>query len=183
MLISWPSSTSPVALSRATAKQLLGLSLSSKTKRSGVNRPLELTVAIKKELDQLGLPWIGVMFCMTTRGDSPMRAAISSAISELESPCWPLYSLGTIVLVQRAWAMRWAASKAAMPEKTPLLISAGAAFGAVICAGEAVARALELGAGSVMDNRSGGAGIGKAGLKRGRSIQHQSSRSRERERM
>ena len=56
MLIVWPSSTSPLALSRATAKQLLGFSLSSKTKRSGEKRPLALTVAIRKELDQLGLP-------------------------------------------------------------------------------------------------------------------------------
>jgi hypothetical protein len=49
-----------------------------------------------------------------------------------------------MVLVQRAWAIRWAASKAAMPEKTPLLMSTGAAGAG---AGVARVRALELGLG------------------------------------
>jgi hypothetical protein len=49
-----------------------------------------------------------------------------------------------MVLVQSAWAIRWAASKAAMPEKTPLLMSTG---GAGAGAGVARVRALELGLG------------------------------------
>jgi hypothetical protein len=49
-----------------------------------------------------------------------------------------------MVLVQSAWAIRWAASKAAMPEKTPLLMSTGAAGAG---AGVARVRALELGLG------------------------------------
>jgi hypothetical protein len=49
-----------------------------------------------------------------------------------------------MVLVQSAWAIRWAASMAAMPEKTPLLMSTGAAGAG---AGVARVRALELGLG------------------------------------
>jgi hypothetical protein len=49
-----------------------------------------------------------------------------------------------MVLVQSAWAIRWAASKAAMPEKTPLLMSTGAAGAG---AGVVRVRALELGLG------------------------------------
>ena len=94
------------------------------------------------------------MFCMTTRGESPMRAAISRAISELESPCCPLYSLGTMVLVQRAWAIRWAASKAAMPEKTPLLMSTAGGLGGG--AGVALVKALEVDEGSLMGGAASG---------------------------
>ena len=84
-----PSSTSPVALSVATAWQRLGFSLSSKTKRSGEKRPLALTVAIRNLLLQVGRPWIGVMFCITTSGERRMRAAISRAIRLLARPCCP----------------------------------------------------------------------------------------------
>ena len=117
MIVS-PSSTSPVALSVATAWQRAGFSLSSNTKRRGEKRPLAFTVAIRNLLLQVGRPWIGVMFCITTSGERRMRLAISKAIRLLARPCCPWYSLGTRVEEHRALAMRWAASKAAMPLNT-----------------------------------------------------------------
>ena len=58
------------------------------------------------------------MFCITTSGERRMRPAISRAIKLLASPCCPWYSLGTRVEEHKALAMRWAASKAAMPLNT-----------------------------------------------------------------
>jgi hypothetical protein len=62
-----------------------------------------------------------------------------------------------MVLVQRAWAIRWAASKAAMPEKTPLLMSTGGAgAGAGVARVRALELVLELGGGLVIGGLAGG---------------------------
>jgi len=60
-----------------------------------------------------------------------------------------------MVLVQRAWAIRWAASKAAMPEKTPLLMST-AAGGLGGGAGVALVKALEVDEGSFIGGAASG---------------------------
>lgn len=83
-------------------------------------------MAIRNLLLQVGRPWIGVMFCITTSGERRMRPAISRAIKLLASPCCPWYSLGTRLEEHRALAMRWAASKAAIPLNTCRVSVAGA---------------------------------------------------------
>ena len=52
----------------------------------------------------------------------PIRFAISSATKQLAKPCWPWNCGGIKVLLAKALAMRWASSKAWMPEKTELLV-------------------------------------------------------------
>ena len=48
-------------------------SLPTQRKRIGEKRPQLLTVAIRNEADQVGLPWIGTMDCMTAMTEAPMR--------------------------------------------------------------------------------------------------------------
>ena len=51
-----------------------------------------------------------------------IRPAISSATKQLAKPCWPWNCGGISVLLANALAIRWASSKAWMPEKTELLV-------------------------------------------------------------
>ena len=50
---------------------------------SGSKRPQVLIVAIRNLDDQDGRPYTMYKFCITIRGDAPMRVATSNAITQL----------------------------------------------------------------------------------------------------
>jgi hypothetical protein len=57
-----------------------------------------------------------------------IRPAISSATKQFAKPFCPWNCGGINVLLAKAFAMRWASSKAWMPEKTELLVVVIAVF-------------------------------------------------------
>ena len=62
----------------------------------------------------------------------PIRLAISKATRQLAKPCWPWNCGGISVELAKALAMRWASSKAWIPEKTELLVVVSAVVSVVM---------------------------------------------------
>ena len=61
-----------------------------------LKRPHRLNVAIKNLLDQEGLPYTIYKFCITISGETPIRTAISIAITAFPRFCSPWNVFGTI---------------------------------------------------------------------------------------
>ena len=112
MLAGGPSRRSPV-LSVVQAMHERSSPSPVTSKRTGANRPQELSAAMMNVELHEGRPWMMFRFCITASGEAPIRCAISSATMALPMLSFPRYCSGTMLLETSASAMRWADSKLA----------------------------------------------------------------------